>query len=152
MSEQAAESSAPEAEQRQTFDAEYVKGLRAESAKYSTEAKANADAATRLAHLEESQKSESQKLSDAREAAERRATEAEKANLRYRIALAKQVPPELVDRLKGDTEEEMSADADSLLTLVRRTPPPSYDGGSRTAAPGKTDMNAQLRRALRGDS
>jgi hypothetical protein len=145
--EQAPADSAPEAPEAepQTFDADYVKKLRAESAKYRTEAKANADAAKRLTALEESQKTEAQKLAEARDAAEKRATDAERANLRYRVAVQKQLPPELVDRLRGETEEEMAADADALLTLVKPAAP-SYDGGARTTAGAPADMNALIRR------
>ena len=54
----------------ETFDADYVAKLRKEAADYRTKAKANADAAKRLAQLEDANKSETQKLTD-------RATQAE---------------------------------------------------------------------------
>ena len=47
-----------------TFDADYVKKLRDEAAKYRTEAKANSEAAKRLAEIEDAQKSESEKVAD----------------------------------------------------------------------------------------
>lgn len=47
-----------------SFDADYVKKLRDEAAKYRTEAKTNSDAAKRLAAIEESQKSETEKTAD----------------------------------------------------------------------------------------
>lgn len=72
MSEQQAESGeqqpqAGESEQGEaakTFDADYVKKLRDEAARHRTEARANADAAKRLAEIEESQKSEAEKTAD----------------------------------------------------------------------------------------
>jgi hypothetical protein len=47
-----------------TFDADYVADLRKQAAKYRTEAKANADAAKRLAEIEDAQKSEAEKAAD----------------------------------------------------------------------------------------
>ncbi|HEX4811692.1 MAG TPA: DUF4355 domain-containing protein [Nonomuraea sp.] len=121
---------------------------KAKSREWEKRAKANADAAAKLAALEESQKSEAQKLQEAKDAAERRASEAEKANLRYRVAVTKQLPAELVDRLRGDTEEEMSADADALLSLVvQPAGPPPFNGGPRTPTGGGNDMNSFIRKA-----
>lgn len=125
--------------ERQTFDAEYVKKLRAESAKHRTEAKANAEAARRLAELEEAQKTEQQKLAERAEAAASRTAELERQNLHLRTALEKGLPLELVDRLRGDTPEEVAADADTLLALVtpadREPNSPGFDGGARQATP-----------------
>jgi hypothetical protein len=70
----------------ETFDADYVKKLRAEAAKYRTEAKANADAAKRLADYEEAQKTEQQKLADRLEAVQQEAAAAKAEATRYRIA------------------------------------------------------------------
>lgn len=47
-----------------TFDADYVKKLRDEAAKYRTEAKTNSEAAKRLAEIEDAQKTESEKAAD----------------------------------------------------------------------------------------
>lgn len=47
-----------------TFDAEYVKKLRDEAARYRTEAKSNGEAAKRLATIEDAQKSEAEKTAD----------------------------------------------------------------------------------------
>lgn len=66
------------------------------------------------------------------------ALEAERAsNMRQRIALAKGVPADLVDRLRGDTEADIAADADALLALVNapRTPAPDPTQGPQGAAP-----------------
>lgn len=78
MSETTAETTATEQPQAgteqpetKTFDADYVEKLRKEAARYRTEAKANADAAKRLADLEEQSKSETEKaISAARKEAE----------------------------------------------------------------------------------
>lgn len=53
--------------------------------------------------------------------------------LRLKIAHQKDLPFELVDRLKGETEEEISADADRLLEYVKpedpKGVPPRKKGG-----------------------
>ncbi len=51
-------------EQAKTFDAEYVKKLRDEAARHRTEAKANADAAKKLAAIEDAQKTEAERTAD----------------------------------------------------------------------------------------
>ncbi len=85
---------------------------------------------------------EAEKLSDI-EKAQRAASEAtarlaefERTPLRQRVALEKGVPASLVDRLRGDTEDEITADADSLLALVNAptTPKPDLSQGGRGPA------------------
>ena len=56
-----------------TFDADYVEKLRKEAARYRTEAKANADAAKKLADIEEAQKTAEQKAAERLAEAERKA-------------------------------------------------------------------------------
>lgn len=109
--------------------------------------------AAELATLRESQKSEMQKLADQKATAERQASEAQAAAqaantelLRYRVAAKAKLSPELAERLKGGTEEELLADAKELLKLVGPQGPPDFDGGARKTA--KTnDMNQVIRQA-----
>jgi hypothetical protein len=114
--------------------------------------KANKEAETlrlQLKEYEDRDKSDSERLAERVTTAEQRADAAEKANMQLRVAVAKGLPSELVDRLRGDTEEELAADADQLLGLI--TPPevepeePGFpDLGQGARAP--TDQ-----RALNGD-
>lgn len=68
QSTESSEQTPPEGTEQQsetkTFDAEYVDKLRKEAAKYRTEAKANSEAAKKLAEIEEAQKSETEKAAD----------------------------------------------------------------------------------------
>lgn len=50
--------------EQQTFSADYVKKLRTEAAEHRKKAKANADAAAKLAEIEEATKTEAQKAAD----------------------------------------------------------------------------------------
>ena len=115
MSEPTTEPTPPQVEaptaqdaEPKTFDAEYVQKLRQEAAKYRTEAKANADAAQRLAEYEEAQKTEAQKLADRLAEAEKKALEAE----RRAFAKDKDVPVSLIT---GTTPEEWEAAAAEAL-------------------------------------
>jgi len=101
-------------------------------------AKANEDAAKRLAEIEESNKTEQQKAIDRAEKAEREAAELRQQVLRRDVAAAKGIPAELADRLRGDDKESLEADADTLLALVKQPAPskgapqpPSGDDKSR---------------------
>jgi hypothetical protein len=75
------------------------------------------------------------------QAATKRAEEAEHKALRYAVGLSHSLPVELVDRLKGTTEEEIKADAQSLLTFLQHkpAPAPSADGGFQTPPVAKGD-------------
>ncbi|MDH6279349.1 hypothetical protein [Prescottella agglutinans] len=108
--EQAQEADAP-----QVFTAEYVEKLRKENAKHRTEAKANAEAAQRLAEIEDANKSETQRLSEALTAAERDRDSARTEALRLRIATKYGVSDEDADLfLTGSNEEALTKQAERL--------------------------------------
>lgn len=77
-------------------------------------AKANEDAAKRLAEIEEAQKTEAQKAQERLDAAEKRAAELELKATRAEVAAAKGVPVEL---LSGSTRDELEASAAALLAF-----------------------------------
>jgi hypothetical protein len=154
MSEQAPEhgTEQPQAggQEPATFDAEYVKKLRAQAAQYRTEAKANADAASRLAALEESQKTETQRLLEERDALRAERDQVRSEALRTRVALNKGLPGDLADRLRGATEDEMSEDADRLLELLKPSGTPRFGGLNQgvSTPPPTGNGEAELARAL----
>lgn len=89
--------------------------------------KANKEAETlrrQLKEYEDRDKTEAEKLAERASEAEGRALAAEKALLRKDVALIKGLPADLVDRLRGETAEELSADADALLALLTPAEPP----------------------------
>lgn len=73
---------------------------------------------------EEAAKTELQKAQDAAAAAQREAQEARLALLRRDVANreGKVLPAGLVDRLRGNTKEELEADADALLATLPQVP------------------------------
>lgn len=98
-----------------TFDADYVKKLRDEAAKYRTEAKANAGAAQRLAQIEEANKTEVQKATDRLAVAEKDAADARREALKFKIASKFQIGDEDADLfLTGTDEESLTKQAQRL--------------------------------------
>lgn len=87
--------------------------------KWEKRAKENHDKAKRFDELEESQKSELQKLADAQQTAEARADKAERHLMRLQVALDKGLTAVQAKRLVGDTPEELAADADEILESFR---------------------------------
>lgn len=103
--------------------------------------------------------SENKNLRDAKKAAEGKAAgndekdtriqALEAENLRIRIGARHGLPDELIDRLRGSTEDEILADAEKLLALVSvpkapptRQPREALRGGGNPSAPTEeTDVS-----------
>jgi hypothetical protein len=117
---------------------------KAKAREWEKRAKANADAASKLAQLEESQKTEAQKLADRATQAEKERDEARLEALRVKVGAAKKLPPAVVDLLKGDTEEELTAHADQLAEHFKQSvrPSGSADQGTRGSAPSADPRQA----------
>ena len=62
---------------------------------------------------------EQNKWKDLYEKRDAEAKEKERELLRVRVASKKGVPSDLVDRLRGETEEELEADADKLIEFIK---------------------------------
>lgn len=102
----------------------------------------------RITSFEESQKSEQQKLEDRATKAEKELAAQQLNSTRLHVALTKKLPAELAVRLQGETEEELSADADALLELMKISPSSVDLGqGARGNGAPPNDMNSLLRQA-----
>lgn len=114
------------AEEPKTFDAEYVQKLRAEAAKHRTEAKANAEAAKRLAEIEEANKTEAQKsaerLADLEAQLNGYQSREQVAGWKAEVAEATGVP---AVALAGSTKEEIEAHAATLKPLITAAAAPT---------------------------
>lgn len=116
-------------------------------------AKENADAASRLAEIENANKTEAQKQAEALEAALQRESAATSQLLRYEVAADKGVPPSLVRFLAGTSREEIEESAAALLEAIPGAPgsPPRAPAESAQAVnalagqPQPIDMNARMR-------
>jgi len=142
-----------EQDQAKTFDADYVDKLRKEAARYRTEAKANADAAKRLAEIEDAQKSEAEKAAERIATLERQVADAEVAATRSRIASEYRIDAADADLfLTASDEEGLRAQAKRLterdLDLLKngnRAP-----RGSQTNPPTGEDERRQFADFLTG--
>jgi hypothetical protein len=116
--------------------------------RFEAEAKKNATAAERLAEAENADKSEVQRATDKAAAAEARAKAAELRADRLEIAASKGIPPSLAGRLMGETREELEADADELLKVMK--PGEGGDTADKGASPnGAGDSRARPKESLR---
>jgi hypothetical protein len=152
MPDEAPEAQAPEAEANtepkqgaesqedapKTFDADYVKQLRAENAKWRIQAQ---EAREKAEEYEEAQKSEIEKAQSKAEKEAKRAAEAESKLTRFQVAQEKAVPAELIPLLSGSDRETLEAQADLIVKHAsdkQETPQADFDGGPREPA-GETD-------------
>lgn len=124
-----------------------------------TRAKSNADAAKRLAEMEEADKSEMDKLTERLTAAELKAAEAERLEVAFSKApdhLTRSQILKLAKRISGATREEMDADADELFAEFavsgappRKNPAENLRGGSHDDSP-RVDASALAKEILGG--
>ena len=114
------------------------------SRKTEAQAKKGADAQKRLAELEERDKTEAQKLADRAAAAETKAAEAEAKYHRTLAAATYSLPPALIDRIAGTTEDEITESAETLAAAINeqvetqvaaRVAAITQNGGSRGTRP-----------------
>ena len=91
--------------------------------------------ASKLDEIEQANASELEKAQSKATATEKERDEAKREALRLRVAVEQKLPAELIDRLKGDSKEDLEADATELLKLVKPAEATDFDGGARTPAP-----------------
>jgi predicted nuclease with TOPRIM domain len=128
-----------EAPKGKTFDEDYVKELRRESAGYRSQ----------LRNVEterDSALSELEGLRGGSQETTARVSQLELENARLKVALDKGLPKDLVPRLVGTTEEELAADADSLLTLLGPERKGINDNGTREKVTAP-DLKTQIMEA-----
>lgn len=124
-----------------------TKALRSERAS-AREARKKAEALeVKVKEFEDRDKSEQEKANQRLVEAEKKARDAETKLLRLEVAAEKKLPTELAARLAGETKEELEADAETLLNLVKADNTPSFDGGARASTNTSNDMNARIRAA-----
>lgn len=82
---------------------------------------------SRLDEIEQANMSELEKAKQAADAAQSQLSEYQARAMRQQVALTKGIPAALVDRLHGDTEDDLNADADALLALINAPKSPKPD-------------------------
>lgn len=94
-------------------------------------------------------KTAAEKTATERDEAKTQAQTAAKERDRLSVALKTGLPADLVERLRGDTVEELEADATALLALVKPAKGSSgFDGGPRPAAKADDDYASSLKKAF----
>ena len=87
-------------------------------------AKSNADAAKKLKEIEDRDLSDLQKAEKERDEANTELAGLRHTNLVQKVALAKGLTAAQAKRLQGDTEDDLMADADELLSLMQPSKKP----------------------------
>jgi hypothetical protein len=120
------------------------KALEAERRRAATAEKQARELKAQLDAIQTANLSEVERAQKAATDAQSRLVEYERTNLRQKVALEKGVPASLVGRLVGDTEDEISADADALLALVNAptSPKPDLSQGARNGSTPSTPGEA----------
>lgn len=103
-------------------EAEKWKGL---ARKHEDQWKANASKVDQYDRLVEASKTDQERLEERATTAEGTAKDLSRENLILKVALAKGVPADLIERLKGDTQEDLEKDADFLIEKFGQTTPPA---------------------------
>jgi uncharacterized protein (DUF885 family) len=116
------------------------KALESERAARKAAEKSAADLAAKLKAIEDANLSEIEKAQKAAADARAELDRISKENLRNSVALAKGVPADLVQFLNGDTEDDLNAQADTLLARLNAaptTPKPDLSQASTAGEPGR---------------
>lgn len=122
---------------------------KSEARKWEKRAKENSDAAARLKEFEDSQKTDADRQAERLAELESTSRTSSAEAARLRVALRKGLPEDLVDRLRGESVEEIEQDADQLLALIQpedrvdlsRRPQERLKPGQQIEMP-TTDMSA----------
>lgn len=72
------------------------------------------------------------------------ALEAENMRLKVAVKLNGALPDDLIERLRGDTEEEMLTDAETLLAHFERRKPPTQQSREKLRGGGDLDVETSL--------
>lgn len=126
-----------------TFDADYVKKLRDEAARYRTEAKTNAKAAEKLAEIEAANQTEAEKQAARLAEAEERAKALEVKAARAEVASTTGIPANILAGPEDGTPEALAAFADLVIAYTEQTgkprpPKPDPNQGRSGGAGPKT--------------
>jgi len=133
-----------EAPKGKTFDEDYVKELRRESAGYRSQLRS-------VEQERDSALSELEELRGGSKETSSRATQLEQENARLKVALEKGLPADLVPRLVGTNVEELAADADALLSLIGPERKAIHDNGTRQKI-DPPDLDTQILEAEKANN
>jgi hypothetical protein len=119
---------------------------KAEARKWEQRAKEWKPAADRLKQVEDSQKTDLQRMQDQLASVSRERDDARVDATRVRLGLRYKLDEPDLEFLGAGSDEEMETRAKRLAERVGSARPPSFDGGARKASDAPADMNSYLRR------
>jgi len=111
---------------------------KAEARKWEARAKENNSAAQKLAEIEESKKSETQKLQEQIAEYEKRAAEAERDRARLAVIAKHGIPEEFHDLVHGSDPEALEASAAKVKSLIQTTERPAQSASFVIPDEGKS--------------
>ena len=129
---------------------------KAQARKWEERAKANAGAASQLAEIEESKKSETQKLQEQLTTLQERAATAERDRERLAVIAKHGIPEDYHDLVHGTDAESLSASAEKVKALITTNAQPQEaasfvipsEGSSPSLALNGDGIESALRKAL----
>lgn len=113
------------AEQKEVNWQAEAEKLKAESRKHEARAKENFEYAKKWKELEDSQKSESEKLNEKLAALEAENAKMKTEALINAVASEKNIPSKALKLLTGSTREELEASADEILSIISESAQPT---------------------------
>lgn len=108
-----------------------IEKLRRESASWRTKYREAEPQLTEYQQWQESQKTEQQKLFDAKEAAERQLADLQATNARLMAAATHNIPPDLIDLLGSGSADDINARAEALAERLKATSTPAAPAPQR---------------------
>jgi len=129
---------------------------KAEARKWEARAKENSSAASKLAEIEESKKSETQKLQEQLSTLQERAATAERDRERLVVIAKHGIPADFHDLVHGSDAESLEASAAKVKSLITTSAQPELaasfvipdEGGSPSLALNGDGIESALRKAL----
>lgn len=129
---------------------------KAEARKWESRAKENSGAASKLAEIEEANKTEAQKLADRASAAERTASEKDQALLKLQVIVDHEIPKDYHDLVHGSDADSLATSAAKVKALITANATPQNEasfvipseGGSPALALNSDGIESALRKAL----
>ena len=147
MSESVAAESATNPAETVQAPAQDATDWKAEARKWESRAKENSSAAQKLAEIEESKKSETQKLQEQLTQYEQRAAQAERDRERLAVIAKHGIPEEYHDLVHGTDSEALTASAEKVKALITANAAPKSEASFVIPSEGTSPSNL----ALNGD-
>lgn len=122
------------------------KAIQAEREARKNAEKELADVRAKVKEFEDRDKTETQRITEERDALKAKADRLEVENLRRDVAIAKGIPLEAAGRLVGTTRDELEADADALATVLKGAKPAfgNVTATSTSTVAGRTYKQSEL--------